>query len=281
MLADSQEIWHAILLGIVQGLGEFLPISSKGHLVVAQDLLHRWSGRPATEGLDPLEMTLALHVGTLFSIVVVYWADLKRLLHQPKLIAWIVLATVPAGIVGLTLKLFFKDLLDSVFQSPLAVGCGLLVTAALLWFSERAERIGDDADPSAGSLDSMTMGQAWLVGVFQAFALVPGISRSGTTISAGLFAGLRRQAAATFSFFIAIPAIGAASVLVLKDVFEPGTPHESLSALLIGAAVSFVVGVLALRWLIRMVVKKRLYWFSWYCLTLGVVLIAWQLSLPR
>jgi len=291
---------HAIILAVVQGIAEFLPISSSGHLVISNALLQQFLGASLPASVtDSATMGIALHFGTLLSILVVYRKELLAVLQDVHTLAMIVVATIPVGVVGLLLK----DYVDEAFHSPLIAGCALLATAAFLLTGRRlqsqnpaavsgaatAHQVAKDADAVAspdGAAASATaqapigLGTAIAVGLFQAIAIVPGISRSGSTIAAGMACGMKREDAARFSFLIAIPAIGGASVLELKD-FVTGEASFSGSPLpvLVGMLVSFVVGVIALRWLIRMVVADRLHLFAFYCLAAGLATIIWQLSL--
>lgn len=268
------ELLHAILLGAVQGVAEFLPISSSGHLVVFGAVLEHGLGLEGSEK-EHVVMNVALHVGTLFSIVLVYWQDLRTLLYRPKLCAFIVLATIPAAVVGLTLK----SQLEQAFSSPLVVACGWVVTGGLLLYGQNNHR-------NERTLDAMTARDALLVGLFQSVALVPGISRSGSTISGGLLTGLRRDTAASFSFLIAIPAIAGAAVVQSKDLIVLVLKGESLGAatadspgwmaMLAGAVTAFLVGVVALRWLRAMISQGKLHWFAYYCLTMAGITVLWQ-----
>lgn len=261
---------HAIILAVVQGIAEFLPISSSGHLVISDALLQQTMGSslPATM-TDSATMGIALHFGTLLSILVVYRRELMDVIKDTQTLAMIVVATIPVGVIGLLLK----DYVEQAFHSPLTAGCALLATAVFLLVGRRLQ----SQTPTA---DKVSLGTAIAVGLFQAVAIVPGISRSGSTIAAGMACGMKREDAARFSFLIAIPAIGGASVLELKD-FVTGEASFSgnLMPVVIGMLVSFVVGVLALRWLIRMVVADRLHLFAFYCLIVGIATIIWQLSL--
>ncbi|MBT4867675.1 MAG: undecaprenyl-diphosphate phosphatase [Planctomycetaceae bacterium] len=257
------EYINAIILGALQGVAEFLPISSSGHLVIFGKLLGQ---------TENFQMTVALHVGTLFSILVVYRNELKILLTKRPLCQAIVLATVPLVAIGLCLSMSkpIKSMLDALFSNVLLAGCGLLVTAVVLVVGQRLER-------NRRTLDEITTWHAIIVGLFQAMALVPGVSRSGSTIAGGLVGGLRREAATTFSFFIAIPAIAGGGVLAAKEIWEGNGGGSSVGVLLVGASVSFVVGLFALRWLIRLVSQQRLHWFAWYCAVVGTATILWQL----
>ncbi|QDT38135.1 Undecaprenyl-diphosphatase [Stratiformator vulcanicus] len=253
---------QVIALGIVQGLAEFLPISSSGHIVIASALLEQFGD----ESLPKIGLTtnVALHVGTLVSILVVFRRELIQSLSDPPLLRAVVVATIP-----LALIYPLKDTLESAFESPLVAGCGLLVTAVLLL---AAERMGTGEGSSRVSL-----AQAAIIGVFQLIAPCPGISRSGSTIAGALFAGVERRTAATFSFIIAIPAIAGGAAASLVDVIqEPEQPDWGL--LLIGAIVSCLVGIAALRLMLNIVGKRRLWIFSIYCSVVGLSTIVWQLQ---
>ena len=261
------EYAHAVILGIVQGIAEFLPISSSGHLVIADALLRQYVDASAPQ--ESTTMGIALHFGTLLSILVVYRRELVALLKDRWLMLMIVVATIPVGVVGLSLK----DYVDQAFGSPLLAGAALLVTAAFLMAGRALQRTDRE-------LSTMSTRMATIVGIFQAIAIVPGISRSGSTIAAGMACGLKREDAARFSFLIAIPAIGGAAVMELKDlVTGEETFHGSPWPLLLGTVISFVVGVAALRILIRLVVADRLHYFAAYCVLVGSLTVLWQLSL--
>lgn len=251
--------WQVIILGIVQGITEFLPVSSDGHLALLQNLfgIHE----------HVLTLTIVLHFGTLLSILLVYRHDLLPLLKQWKLCALIVLATIPAGFVGLTLKSY----IEQASQVPWIAAAGLIATAVLLLVGQYWERNRD-------GLEKLGPAQALLIGLFQTIAILPGVSRSGSTISAGLMTGLRRDAATTFSFFIAIPVLAGACLLEGKDLLAEHFPPHVLWMLAAGALTSFVVGVAALQFLIRLVKQRQLHWFAYYCLALAAVTFVWQAS---
>lgn len=256
---------YLAILGVVQGVAEFLPISSSGHLVILGSILQKYSqlSIPA----ENATINVALHFGSLLSITVVYWRDLLALFRNPKLIGMIVLASVPVGIVGV----MWKDQLEALFDKPLYAGLCLMITAGMLLFARRCNRT-DSGD------SEVTLRTALIVGAFQAVAILPGISRAGSTIAGGLIGGLKRVDAARFSFLIALPAIGGATLLEVLDFFKGETPPlRNAEPLVLGAVISFVVGVFCLRWLIRLVVADRLHWFAMYCLTAGVATVVWQL----
>ena len=258
---------YSIILGVVQGIAEFLPISSSGHLVIVGELLKRYSAFSIEA--ENATMNVALHFGSLMSIAVVYWKDLLDLRQKPKLIAMIILATIPVGLVGVLLK----DHIESLFNKPIYAGCALLATAGMLM----AGRKFHHSSKAESEVSSRT---ALIVGLFQAVAIIPGISRSGSTIAGGLLCGLKRPDAARFSFLIALPAIGGATVLQLKD-FVTGEEQidSNLLPIVVGTLVSFVVGVFCIRWLIKLVVADRLHWFAIYCILAGLSTIVWQLSI--
>lgn len=245
------------MLGVVQGIAEFLPISSSGHLVLAESVL-------GLQSETNLAFNVALHVGTLFSILLVFRKQLLDMLMQPRVIGAIIVATLPLVPVGL----LAHDVLDRAFGSPFAAGVALCVTACLLWTTRWIDR-------GAVELRDITWKQALVVGLFQAVAPVPGISRSGVTIFAGLLAGMNRQTAATFSFLIAIPAIlGAATLETLKLVKAGEFSTIQWTVYGAGAAVAFLVGVFALQGLLKIITARKLHAFAWYCLAVGMFAIA-------
>jgi len=256
----GQDYVDAIFLGIVQGIAEFLPISSSGHLVILQNLLGHNSE------VENLELNIALHLGTLFSIIVVYRAELFQVIRNRRLLAGIIVATLPLVLIGL----FFKSSLAQIFGNPLVAGFGLLLTSVFLLLGQRLER--RDALPS----DRIGMLGALAVGLFQAVAIIPGVSRSGSTIAGGLIVGLDRDSAAKFSFLIAIPAIAGASVLLVSDSLQQSAGERVWGAYCVGAIVSFSVGYLSLRWLLSIVSRRKLHWFSAYCFVVGTATIVWQ-----
>ncbi|WP_375314917.1 MULTISPECIES: undecaprenyl-diphosphate phosphatase [unclassified Schlesneria] len=257
---------RVLILAVVQGVAEFLPISSSGHLVIIDELLRQ--GKSVED--EAMTLNIVLHLGTLGSIITVYFQRLKRIILEAdlRLCAAIVLASIPAGLVGV----LFKKRLEPLFENAWIAGCGLLVTGTLLLLSQRVK--GGNYNEK-----EMPWWVALMVGCFQAVALVPGISRSGSTISGGMLAGLQRESAGTFSFLIAIPAIGGAALLdAVKLLKQQGGNPEAIpgSVLLMGMGVSFIVGIIALRLLLTLISKQRLHVFGYYCLAAGTATLIWK-----
>ncbi|WP_442483075.1 undecaprenyl-diphosphate phosphatase [Aeoliella sp. SH292] len=258
-----------ILLGIIQGIAEFLPISSSGHLVVANALLQAMGHAPAE---DMLEVNVVLHLGTLLAVLVHYRREIVRMFTRDKRVAVaVVLATIPAAIVGIGIKKGLSDYqADQILENVLLVGCLFPVTAMMLVFAMR--RTPGDTDYT-----EISYSRALLIGLAQAFAILPGISRSGTTIAAGIACGLRRESAATFAFLMAIPAIAGAGFLEGLDILEEGATGTPIAVLVVGFVVSFVVGWGSLLLLIRFVRQGTLSIFAWYLVPLGIAVVTWQL----
>jgi undecaprenyl-diphosphatase len=251
-------LW-AVLLALVQGLTEWLPISSSGHLVVIQQL----------SGLDvPVAFDILLHLGTLASVIAYFWRDILALLkalftfnaRDPgfRTILLLVLGSIPAALVAL----FFLDLFESLFTNIMVVGAGFITTAAILILSRFNRGKSEISWPVA-----------LVMGLFQALALVPGVSRSGSTISSGLFCGAEKQKVFRFAFLLSIPAIiGATAVEIVK------TPSITLDAnSLVATVVAAVVGYIAIRLVSRFVMSDRFYLFSIYCLIMGLATLIWAL----
>ncbi|WP_230776768.1 undecaprenyl-diphosphate phosphatase [Roseiconus lacunae] len=255
-----ENIIQTIVLAIVQGIAEFLPISSSGHLVILGAIFHQITG--AVQSESPT-MEIILHAGTLGSILVIYWQRILNLLTSDRrVIPLLIVGTIPAVIIGLTIKSQFPG----VLKNPLLAGAMLLVTGAMLIVLGKLPK-------REGHYQEMTFLNAFIIGCFQAFAILPGISRSGSTILGGRFLGLKTDDAVTFSFLLAIPAISGATVLAIKDVLEEATPSHGAIELVAGAAISFVVGIFALKWLINWSRLDRLHWFAAWCIPAGIVVL--------
>ena len=267
-------LFEAAWLGVIQGLTEFLPVSSSAHLILMREAFG-WDA-----GVLNIPFDVACHVGTLLAVVWFFRADLIAMVRAvPGVFApnptpdarriWLVVAaTIPIVIVGLSLT---DDALDAI-RAPWVAGVALVVGAGLLFL---VERLG----PRSGSEATLTLVGAALIGVAQAMALVPGVSRSGATITAGMLLGLNRLAAARFAFVMSVPAITAAA---LKEGLE--LRHVSLTAhdvqvFAVGLTVSAAVGYLAVSFLLRYLVSNRLDVFAWYRIALAVAIFGWLL--PR
>lgn len=261
------QLLQLLVLAVVQGIGEFLPISSSGHLLLVGAL---WDRAGYHVLRDTLTVEILLHGGTLLAILVVYWRRLWRLLGADRrVIGLLIVGTLPAVVVGLPLHEI--EACHQWIENPLLAGCMLPVTGLLLlWAARRPE----------GALDytQMTYGQALLIGLAQAVAILPGISRSGATIVAGLAVGLRREAAASFSFLLAVPAISGALVLGLRKLAWSDFSREEFGRLGLATAVSFFVGLAALAWLLRWLRQGRLQPLAWWCIAVGLSFVAWWLA---
>lgn len=265
-------LFEAIILGIVQGFSEFLPISSSGHLVLVQKLL----GVPEPS----LLMTVLLHVGTLVPVIVIFWRDWWEMLKNPfkSNVFWmLVLATLPA----VAAALLFEEQINALFGSGWFLGYEFLITAALLLLGERvvARRpVKRGRHSRSEDVDSVTTLQAGVMGVMQAVAIMPAISRSGSTIVGGLFTGLNRQTAAKFSFMMSAPAILGSLLFELKDLFGAETPvfAQGILAPLVGILVAAVCGYVAIRWMLRLLQKTPLTVFAAYVAVIGVLVLVDQ-----
>lgn len=253
-----------VVLAVVQGLTEFLPISSSGHLVIVDALIN--PDRPlAPEAF--VEVSIVLHAGTFLSILAFYWRRIWRLFGSDRrTLALLVVGSVPAAVVGVTLKLYGAP----VLSHPLVAGSLLPITGLVLLAVPRLAR-GDE--PYGG----LSWWGAWWIGVTQAVAILPGISRSGTTIAAGLANRLSRQSAATFSFLLALPVIAGAAMIEAVDLLRGHAMATPLLYLGVGMIVSFVAGLLALWWVVRWLEQGRLQYFAAWCIPVGVGVVIWQL----
>lgn len=262
---DGAQLWQTLIQGVVQGITEFLPISSDGHLVVVGKLLERSFGTSSTAE-QTLQLVIGLHLGTLLATATVYWRELWSLRHRYRLLAAIILGTIPAGVIGV----LFKDWFEQTMSSPLFAGLGFLVTAVFLLAGQRMEL-------NLLELDQIPLPHALVIGCFQALAILPGVSRSGSTIASGLMIGLKRQTATTFSFLLSIPAVGGAVLLESVEMIRGTSGGLALGQLAFGAVISFAVGIVSLRFLIRVVTLRKLHWFAYYCLLAGTGVTVWQL----
>ena len=268
----------SILLGLIQGLTEFLPISSSGHLAIAEHFLGQ-AGVPAT----PDFFDVLLHLGTLVAVFVAYWQDIREMVVElidgirdlahgttpnpippaRRLILLIIVATLPLFAV-----LPVKDLVEGLSGNIYFVAGALIVTGFLLFASDRVKK-GRKTEKTATLVDVL------LVGVAQAIATCPGISRSGTTITAGCFVGFDRKFAVRFSFLMSIPAILGANLLTMIDAIQENTIIVSdIPVYLVGVAVAAVVGYACIRLLKMIADKGKFGWFAYYCWTAGLIVLA-------
>lgn len=254
---------QAIILGVVQGLTEFLPVSSSGHLQLANEIL-------GTD-LNPesnLTFSLTLHAATVLSTVVILWAEIWKLIKgvfsrtftaEQAYVLKIIISMIPVGIVGL----FFKDYIEAAFSSIAVVGVMLLVTAALLSFAYYAK---------PRQKESLSYRDAFIIGLAQAVAVLPGLSRSGSTIATGLLLGNKKESVAQFSFLMVLPPIlGNALLDCLKGDFGGGVETLPLVA---GFVTAFITGCIACKWMIDIVKRGKLIWFAIYCAIAGIVALA-------
>jgi undecaprenyl-diphosphatase len=256
---------QATALGILQGATEFLPVSSSGHLAIAQHFLSDFS-QPG------ILFDVLLHLGTMLAVIIYFRADLKRLLVAPwnrtdsgpsdrKFLLLIIVASVPTAIIGLA----GKDFAESLFENMTAVACGLLLSGALLFAAEKLRR----ADSGRTELN---LGDALITGTLQGLAIIPGISRSGSTISGLLLRGVAGETAARFSFLLALPAVFGAALLSLRDF--NAVPAGELPIYLAGAAAAFVTGLASIHFLLAIIRRRRLMLFALYCALAGTALLA-------
>jgi len=265
--------WQALLLGIIQGLTEFLPVSSSGHLMIFKELL-------GVDGEGFLDFTVAVHFATVLATIVVFWGAIWQLLKgffqfkyndETDYVCKILVSLIPVALVGFLLK----DQVDALFSGSLKqVAVGLCITALLLLVSDQVgKRI--KAPKAKDTRNGISYGQAAIVGVAQAFAVVPGVSRSGSTIAPGLLSGVKREVMAQFSFLmVLIPIIGEQSLDLLKvamgkEVFGSGVGPV---ALIVGFVAAFFAGLFACKVMIAIVRKAKLTWFAAYCLLVALLI---------
>ena len=270
------KLLNALILGIVQGVAEFLPISSSGHLSIAQNLLNL-----QVEGADNVFFDVLLHLGTLAAVFVAYWGDIRDMvLEFFRMIGDVAGGRVPAkvpparrlillivvGTLPLFLVLPIKKKVEGLYANTFFVGGALLVTGLLLDFCDRIQK-GHKNERSA------TLADVAIVGVGQAIATCPGISRSGMTICMGCIVGMERRFAVRFAFLLSIPAVLGANILQIKDVVEAGVDPKIIPACLLGLAAAAISGYLSIR-LVRMVADKGKFGaFSYYCWAAGAITI--------
>lgn len=254
---------EALILGLIQGLTEYLPVSSSGHLAICSDLF-------GIEGEENLAFTVVVHVATVLSTLVILWKEIDwvfrglfkwQLNEETKYVINIVVSMIPVGIVGV----FFKDYVEDVFGSGLfIVGCMLFLTAALLTFSYYAK---------PRQKEKISLRDAFIIGLAQACAVMPGLSRSGSTIATGLMLGNKKETLAQFSFLMVIPPILGEALLDVVKGMKGEEAFGGIEALplIVGFLAAFVSGCLACKWMINIVKKGKLVYFGIYCAIAGAI----------
>ena len=257
------QIWQAIVLGAVQGFAEFLPVSSSGHLLLLQRLLG------ITEG--GLFFDVMLHIGTLIPVFIVFFGDILGLFKKPfNKMVWLIVATIPAGLTGVLLG----DFIDAQFYSGTTISAVLLsitfvLTATELFISERVQKQKSTALP-------LSLKSATIMGLAQSLAIVPGLSRSGTVISAGCFAGVKREDNASFAFLMSIPIILGAALISGYKAIKGGVEIEFLP-ILFGVLTAAVTGYIAIKVMLKVIKKANYKWFSLYLILMAIVSISTKL----
>ncbi len=253
---------EAIILAIIEGLTEFLPVSSTGHMIIATALM----GMKSSAFVKLF--TIVIQLGTILSVLVLYW---KRFFKSMDFYYKLVVAAIPASILGLILN----DFIDSLLESPLMVGVMLVLGGVILLFVDKWFN-----KPTIDSSDNISFKQAFVIGVYQCLALIPGTSRSASTIIGGMTQKLTRKAAAEFSFFLAIPMMLGASVVKLYKFLKEGHSFtgEEINLLVVGNIVGFIVAIIAIKTFIDILTKYGFKVFGWYRIVVGVIIIAMLLS---
>lgn len=258
-------IIEAIIIGLVQGLTEFLPVSSSGHIEIAKALL-------GVTIKEDLLFTIVVHAATALSTVVIFWKEIKWLItgvlafkwnDSTKYLAFIIVSMIPAGVIGV----LFEEQIESVFMGNiLLVGLMLILTGLLLFLTTKL--------PTSGA-NKLSFKNAFIVGLAQGIAVLPGISRSGSTIATALLSGIGKEEAARFSFLMVLPVIAGVTLLKVKDFITADTVTSDVSnlALIVGFMAAFFSGLLACKWMIKLVKNSKLNYFALYCFVVGGIAI--------
>lgn len=284
---------QAILMGIIQGLTEFLPVSSSGHLAIFKNVFGVNTGMKMT-------FDILLHVGTLIAVFIVYWADIKKMIIEGvkiiidvcanigvffsnrfkgtekkyrrivsgsyrKFVVLVIVSTIPTGIIGVV----FKDLVEKAQASMLIVGVCLLITACELMIADRTV-------PGRKTPKNISYLNAAGIGVAQGIATLPGISRSGTTITVCLLCGFDKRFAVKYSFIMSIPAIMGAAILDVKDIFAESLTASEIGSYIAGTAVSAVVGFFCIKFVLSLVRNRKFKYFGFYCIIMGLLAILYH-----
>lgn len=281
------ELWKAIMMGIIQGLAEFLPISSSGHLAIFKHVLN------IDFETGGIVFDVMLHMGTLAAIFVAFWSDVKELIIEGfgilgdffknlfvkekksynkiintayrRFVMLVIVSTIPTGIIGVV----FKDVIEQASATLVIPGICLIITSILLQIADRAP-LGDK------NSETVSYKEAGLVGIAQGIATLPGISRSGITITACRVLGFDRDFAVKYSFIMSIPAVLGAAVLELKDFSLAGVGMVTFVNYIVGTVIAGVVGYICIKTMLVIVRKKNFKGFSIYCLTAGIIAVAWH-----
>lgn len=248
-------VWQALVLGVIQGITEFLPISSSGHLVLVQQLF----------GLtqDTFFFSIVLHMATLLAIIAFFGSSLLQVTRKEW--GYVLLGTVPAVLAGI----LFSDMIKASFASDVWVGLELIATGCITLFADRKlKNISSNPAPLEEQLNN---NKSFLIGIAQAIAIIPGISRSGSTVAGAAVAGLDRESAFRFSFLLAIPALVGAGVFQMMSIAESGLPQLSVVPMIVGFVAALGAGFLSLSLFKYVIMKAKLDLFGWYAILIGVV----------
>lgn len=262
-------VTEAIILGLIQGLTEFLPVSSSGHLFLGQVLMGEFSS-------EPLLFSIVLHLATALSTIVIFWKDIIKIFKglfqfknnkESRFSLFIIISMIPAVFVGLFLEDFIEGITteENKYWGLIIVGICLLLTAALLYFTEKSK------DQSK----EITAPNAFILGLTQAIAILPGISRSGATIATGILFGINREKMAKFSFLMVLPLIFGSVAKKIKDYVDEPAVMEMMP-LIVGFVVAFLTGLIACKWMIALVKRAKLTYFAVYCAIAGIFSISYS-----
>lgn len=255
------EIVKIIILGLIQGLTEFLPISSSGHLVIMQKIFNI--------NQNQLLISVLLHFGTLIPVLIIFRDDILEILSFKKekkhFTFLIIIASIPTAIMGF----FFEDFFEKLFSSTISTALMLIVTGFILL-------IGDKLANYDREITNFKWLNAVFVGIAQGIAIIPGISRSGSTITASLVQGLKKEEAARFSFILSVPVIAGAGLLKVGEAFNTGVNNFNTTAIILGVISAIISGYVAIRYFIYILKKQKLIYFSYYCWIIGTIILLYE-----
>jgi len=255
------EIVKIIILGLIQGLTEFLPISSSGHLVIMQKIFNI--------NQNQLLISVLLHFGTLIPVLIIFRDDIIEILSFKKKKRYftflIIIASIPTAIMGF----FFEDFFEKLFSSTISTAFMLIVTGFILL-------VGDKLANYDREITNFKWLNAVFVGIAQGIAIIPGISRSGSTITASLIQGLKKEEAARFSFILSVPVIAGAGLLKVGEAFNTGVNNFNTTAIILGVISAIISGYVAIRYFIYILKKQKLIYFSYYCWIIGTIILLYE-----